>query len=124
MGLVVGRLKLKTSDKNRFLPPGPAAQAAIWACRVHNCTAKVVDHERDLGIDTVATGIRDDSLLRNRAEDLTGRAERNTFVVNTLASTGAGVKYVRKAQMMARQGMDPSQVYGASAIGCHTYHHR
>ena len=34
-----------------------------------------------------------------------------------MAYTGAGIKYVRKAQMMARQGMDPSQAYGNSAIG-------
>ena len=55
----------------------------------------------------MATGKRNDSILRRRAENAEGGAERNVFVINTVASTGAGVNYVKKAQMMARQGMGP-----------------
>ena len=40
-GLVVGSLKLQTSDTNRFLPPGPAAEAAVAGCRIHHCTADI-----------------------------------------------------------------------------------
>ena len=116
-GLVTGSLKLQTSDKNRFLPPGQAAEAAIAGCRIHHCTAKIVDHERDLGIDAVGTCKRNGEILHKRADDAKGRAGRNVFVINTVAATGAGIKYVRKAQMMARQGMNHSQVYGSSAIG-------
>lgn len=116
-GLVVGCLKLQTSDNKGFLPPGLAVEAALAGCCVHHCAAEIVDQERGLGIDTVATGKRNQSILRNRADDAVGRAERNVFVINTVASTGAGIQYVRETQMMARQGIDPSQVYGNSAIG-------
>ena len=84
---------------------------------MNQCTAKIVLHERDLGIDTVATGKRNDTILKERTVNATGRAGENLFVVNTMATSGAGVKYVKQAQMMARQSMHPSQAYGNSAIG-------
>ena len=97
-GLVTKDLKLQTSDKNRFLPPGPAANAAIAGCQVNRCTAKIVKHERDLGVDTAATGKRDDTILRQRPANSTERAGANVSVVNTMASSGAGVKYVEKTR--------------------------
>ena len=98
IGIVAKDLKLQTSDKNRCLSPGPAANAAIAGCQVNHCTAKIVKHERDLGVDTVATGKRDDTILRQRVANATERADTNVFVVNTMASSGAGVKYVEKTR--------------------------
>ena len=72
--LVTNDLKLETSDKNRFLPPGPVANDAIAGCQVNQCTAKIVSHERDLGIDTVATGKRNDTILKERTVNATERA--------------------------------------------------
>ena len=95
-GFVTKSLKLQTSDNHRFLPPWPAASAALADCQVDHCTAITVKRERDLGVDTVATGKMDDTILRQRAANATERAEKNVFVVNTMASSGAGVKYVKK----------------------------
>ena len=38
-------------------------------------------------------------------------------MVQTLRNTGAWASYVRKAQGLARQGMDTSHAYGTSAVG-------
>ena len=59
---VVNVLNLQTSDKHRFIHPGPAAEAALHGCRVHDCTAKVSTHGVDLGVDTVAGLKRETSL--------------------------------------------------------------
>ena len=74
-------------------------------------------HGNDLGIDTVAAGKRDASVLKFRAAAATEKSKRHKFLVNTMASSGVGVKYVRKAQATARQSMNLSHVYGDSAIG-------
>ena len=81
-GLVRNDLLLDTSDKNYFLPPGPAANAAVAGCHRNGCTAKIVKHEKDLGVDTVAAGTRDDTVLAGRTDDAIHRASRNTYVVS------------------------------------------
>ena len=116
-GLVRNDLRLDTSDKNSFLPPGPAANAAVAGCRINGRTAKIVRREKDLGVDTVATGTRVDTVLTERTANATHRASKNAFVPHTMVSSGAGIQYVRKAQMLARQSLQPAQTYGNSAIG-------
>lgn len=64
--IVVNILKLQTSTKNRFLPIGPAADAARHGCQVHHCTAKIATRGIDLGVDTVAALKRAGALLRSR----------------------------------------------------------
>ena len=86
--VVVNLLRLQTSDKNVFTPPGPAADAALRGCQRHYCTASIDAHGIDLGVDTVAGGDRDNPKLKARAEDNKGRAERGNVVVKTLRSVG------------------------------------
>ena len=88
--LVTNDLLLDTSDKNRFLPPGPAANAALAGCQANNCTAAVGTHGKDLGVDTVADGKRDDRVLKGRAVAAAERTERHAFLVKTMASSGLG----------------------------------
>ena len=52
--MVVNMLCFHTSDKNCLVPPGPAAEAALQGCRVHDCTAKIEFHGIDRGVDTLA----------------------------------------------------------------------
>lgn len=115
--LVVNILRLQTSTKNRFLPLGPAGDAALHGCRVHDCTAKISTHGIHLGVDTVAGLKKSEAHLKARSVNAKPRAERNNLIVQTLCTIGAGLAYVRKAQVMARQGLDKSHAYGASAIG-------
>ena len=115
--LVANDLRLDTSDKNRFLPPGPAANAAIAGCQTNSCTVAVGTHGKDLGVDAVVDGKRNDSVLKHRTVNAAERAEKHLFVVNTMATSGLGLKYVKKAQMTARQSLNLSQIYGNSAIG-------
>ena len=51
--MVVDILRFQTSTKNRFLPPGPAADVAPHGCQVQDCTAKIATHGVGLGVDTV-----------------------------------------------------------------------
>ena len=115
--LVTNVLLLDTSEKNQFIPEGPAAAAALAGCQFNACTASVGPHGKDLGIDTVATGQRNDSVLHERAVAAGERADRHIFVINTMATSGVAPKYVRKAQNTARQALSPAQIYGNSAIG-------
>ena len=78
--LVINTLKLDTSDKKYFLPPGPAANAAIAGCQYNGCTASVGTHGKDLGIDTVAAGKRDDTVLKGRAVAAGERADKHFFL--------------------------------------------
>lgn len=107
----------KASTNNRFLPPGPAADAAWHDCQVHDCTAKITHHGIDFGVDTDAGLKRVETLLKSRAKNAKPRAERNNLVAQNLRSTGAGFVYVRRAQLLAGQGMDKPHGFGASVIG-------
>ena len=116
-GIVKEDLLLETSVKNSFLPPGAAAKAAVDWCKFNNCTASIDTHGKDLGIDTVAAGERDDAVLKLRSEANREKSDRRKLLVNTMASSGVGVEYVGKAQATARQAMNTSQIYGNSVIG-------
>ena len=116
-GIVRHDLRLSTSIKNSFIPPGIATEAAVAGCKFNDCTASVDAHGKDLGIDIVAAGKRNDSVLQLRAAASIEKRERHKFLVNIMASSGCGVKYVTKAQATGRQAMNLSQIYGNSVIG-------
>ena len=113
--MVVNILRLQTSDKTCFVPPGPAAEAALQGGRVHDCTAKIEFHGFDLGVDTVAGPKRVDAKLKARAVDSRPRAERNNIIVKTFRAVGAGFNHIRKVQAFASQGLGKPHGYGSSA---------
>ena len=45
--MVVNLVRLQTSDKNVFVPPGPAADAALRECQRHYCIASIDTHGID-----------------------------------------------------------------------------
>ena len=124
-GIVRKDFLLSTSIKHGFLPPGLAANAAVHGCNFNDCTASVDTHGKDLGIDTVAAGERDASVLKLRAEANIGKSSRHKLVMNTMAASGVGINYITKAQATARQSMNLSQTYGNSVIGASpSIHHQ
>lgn len=115
--MVANLLRLQTSDKNVFIPEGPAAGAALRGCQKHYCTASIDPHAVDLGVDTVAGGKRDASKFRGRATSNSARAGRGNVVLQTLRSVGAGFQHLKKAAGLSNQGMAKSHAYGVSAVG-------
>ena len=87
-GIVRHDLRLSTSIKNSFIPLGPVAEAAVAGCKFNDCTASVDAHGKGLGIDTVAAGKRNHSVLQLRAAASIEKCERHNFLVHTMASSG------------------------------------
>ena len=101
--MVVNLLRLQTSDDKVFVPPGPAATAALHGCQRNDCTASIDTHGVDLGVDTVAGGNRDDAKLKARAVDNKPRIARGNIVVKTLRGIGAAFSHINKAQNYSSQ---------------------
>ena len=83
--------------------PGTAASAAVDGCKFNNCTASIDAHGKDLGIDSVATGKRNDAVLKLRSEANREKSDRHKFLVNTMTDAGVG------SSMWARLKLRPGR---------------
>ena len=83
--------------------PGTAASAAGDGCKFDNYTASIDAHGKDLGIDSVATGKRNDAVLKLRSEANREKSDRHKLLVNTM--TDAGVR----SSMWARPKLRPGR---------------
>lgn len=104
---VVNVVRLQTSDKTVFIPPGPAADAALRGCQQHYCTAGIDTDGIDLGMDTSAGGGRDSTKLKARAADNKAREGRGNVVIQTLRSVGAAFQYIKGRALQPRHGQAP-----------------